>query len=91
MPTAMAYRKTTANTPSSSTVLSLVPNVEVAHSLTGSGVWLIAAEPTAITGDASGIQSPAISWEMPMAAAAASSPLTAPRQRDGSALDVMHV
>jgi hypothetical protein len=91
MPTAIAYRNTTTNTPSSNTVLSLVPNVEVAQSFTASGVWLMATEPTAITGEAAGIEIPASNCAMPMAAAAASSPHTAPSQRDGPTLGVMHV
>ena len=78
-PTAMAYRNTTTNTPVSSTFLSLLPNVEVAQSLTGSGVRLIATCPTAITGDASGIDSPASSCAIPIATAAASTPQTAPQ------------
>src|SRR5215469_9391601 len=78
-PTTMAYRNTTTNTPVSSTFLSSVPNVDVAQSLTGSGVRLIAACPTAMTGDAFGIDSPAISCAIPIATAAASTPQTAPQ------------
>src|SRR5450756_1670912 len=89
MPTTMAYKKTTTNTPSSSTVLSLVPNVEVAQSFTASGVWLIATSPTAITGDAAGIEIPASNCAMPMATAAASSPHSAPSRRDGPTLEAV--
>ena len=77
-PTNIAYRKTTTNTPASSTVLSFVPNVEVAQTFTGSGVWLIATDPTSITGDAAGTVKPAMSCAIPMASAAASSPQRAP-------------
>ena len=78
-PTTMAYRNTTTNTPVSSTFLSLLPNVDVAQSLTGSGVRLIASCPTAITGDAAGIDSPASSCATPIATAAASTPQRAPQ------------
>ena len=66
-------------TPVSSTFLSLLPNVDVAQSLTGSGVRLIATCPTAITGDAFGIDSPASSCAIPIATAAVSTPQTAPQ------------
>jgi hypothetical protein len=79
------------NTPISRTVLSLVPNVEVAQTLTGSGVWLIATEPTSITGDDAGTEMPAISCAIPMASAAASSPQRAPHQRESPVLEVMHL
>ena len=90
MPTNIAYRKTTTNTPVRSTVLSFVPNVEVAHTFTGSGVWLIATDPTSITGEAAGTESPAISCAMPIASAAASSPQRAPQPRESPVLEVMH-
>ena len=64
-PTSIAYRKTTTNTPASSTVLSFVPNVEVAQTFTGSGVWLIATDPTSITGDAAGTDSPQLAAQCP--------------------------
>src|SRR5205807_2455275 len=90
MPTTTAYRKTTTRTPASSTVLSELPKVEVAKSLSQSGVRSIAASPTATTGDAAGMVTPAKSWAMPIAAAAVSRPQAAPHQRDTAVLDVMH-
>ena len=62
--------------------MSFVPNVEVAQTFTGSGVWLIATEPTSMTGDAAGTEIPAISCAIPMASAAASSPQRAPHPRE---------
>src|SRR5580693_10300603 len=79
MPTTIAYRKTTTTTPVSSAFLSLLPNVEIAQFLTGSGVRLIATCPTAITGEAFGIDTPATSCAIPIATAAASTPQTAPQ------------
>ena len=78
-PTTIAYRKTTTTTPVSSAFLSLLPNVEIAQFLTGSGVRLIATCPTAITGEAFGIDTPATSCAIPIATAAASTPQTAPQ------------
>ena len=89
-PTPIAYRNTTTNTPASRTVLSLVPNVEVAQTFTGSGVWLIATDPTSITGEAAGTDTPATSCAMPIASAAASSPQRAPQPRESPVLEVMH-
>src|ERR1700722_3584386 len=83
--------KTTASTPASSTVLSDVPNVEVAQSLTASGVRSIAAPPTATTGDAAGTVNPANRCPMPIAAAAATSPQAAPHPRLKPVLEVMPV
>jgi hypothetical protein len=90
-PTAMEYRNTTTSTPPRSTVLSPVPNVEVAHSFTASGVRSIAASPTAMTGDAAGTVNPAKSCPIPIAAAAATSPHTAPHHRGNLVLEVMPV
>ena len=87
----MAYTNTTTNTPSSSTVLSLVPNVEVAQTFTGSGVWLIATDPTASTGEALGAEIPASSCAMPIATAAASRPHKAANHRESPTLEVMHL
>src|ERR1700722_9365958 len=83
--------KTTASTPPSSTVLSAVPNVEVAQSLTASGVRSIAAPPTATTGDAAGTVNPARSWPTPIAAAAASRPHAAPHRKGNPVLGVMQI
>src|SRR5215475_9155773 len=83
IPTTTANRNSSTTTPSSSTVLSAVPNVEVAQSLTGSGVRSMAACPTAITGDAAGIDRPATNWAMPIATAAASTPQMAPTTAPG--------
>ena len=47
--------------------------------------------PTAMTGDAAGTLNPANSWPMPMAAAAASRPHTAPHHRGNPVLEVMQV
>ena len=87
----MAYTNTTMNTPSSSTVLSLVPNVEVAQVFTDSGVWLITTDPTASAGEALGAEIPASSCAMPSATAAASRPHTAASQRESPTLEVMHL
>src|SRR5580693_7806208 len=78
-PTTIEYRKTTTTTPVSSAFLSLLPNVVIAQFLTGSGVRLIATCPTAITGEAFGIDTPATSCAIPIATAAASTPQTAPQ------------
>ena len=51
MPTTAAYTASTTRMPPSSTVLSAVPNVEMAKFLTGSGVRSMAAWPTASTGE----------------------------------------
>src|SRR5215468_5103939 len=83
IPITTAKPNSSTKTPSSSTVLSSVPNVEVAQSLTGSGVRSMAACPTAITGDAAGIDRPASSWAIPIATAAASTPQMAPTTRPG--------
>src|SRR3984957_19547890 len=88
-PTTMEYTKTTTSTPASRTVLSDVPKVEVAQSLTASGVRSIAASPTAITGDAAGTVKPASNCPMPIAAAAATSPHAAPHHRLKPVLEVM--
>ncbi len=68
-----------------------MPNVEVAQSLTASGVWSIAAPPTATTGDAAGTVNPAKSCPIPIAAAAASSPQAAPHHNGDLVLEVMQV
>src|SRR6185437_12079077 len=81
IPAANANSKT--STPPTSTVLSPVPNVEVAQSLTGNGVASITACPTASTGDAAGVVSPANSCATPIAAAAAMRPETAPARTLG--------
>jgi hypothetical protein len=89
MPTITEYRKTTTSTPAISTVLSDVPNVEVAQFLTANGVRSIAASPTATTGDAAGTVNPANSCAMPIATAAATSPHAAPHHRLKPVLEVM--
>src|SRR5215472_7309032 len=83
IPITTANKNSSTKTPSSSTVLSAVPNVEVAQSLTGNGVRSMAACPTAITGDDAGIDRPASSWAMPIATAAASTPHMAPTIQPG--------
>ena len=90
-PISMAYRKTMMRMPPTSTFLSSWPNVATVQSLSQSGVEPIAASPTATTGDAAGIESPAINCAMPIAAAAANKPHTAPHPRESPVLGVMHV
>ena len=84
MPTTAAYRASTTRMPPSSTVLSAVPNAEMAKSLTGSGVRSMAAWPTASTGELAGAVSPATSCAAPIATAAASTPATAPGRARGA-------
>ena len=69
--------------PASSAFLSLAPNVEMAKSLTGSGVRSMAACPTATTGELCGTVRPAASWPMPIATAAVSIPAAAPASELG--------
>ena len=84
MPTTAAYRASTTRMPPSSTVLSAVPNAEMAKFLTGSGVRSMAAWPTASTGELAGAVSPATSCAAPIATAAASTPATAPGRARGA-------
>src|SRR5579859_5403513 len=78
IPITAANPARTTRMPTTSAVLSLVPNVEMAKSLTGSGVRSMAAWPTARTGEACATVRPATSWPTPIATAAVSTPATAP-------------
>ena len=78
IPITAANTASTIRMPVSSAVLSSAPNVEMAKSLTAGGVRSMDAWPTAITGELSGLVSPANSWPMPIATAAVSTPATAP-------------
>ena len=70
----------TANTPSRATVpamsmgLSFVPNVRTANSFAGVGAASMSAEPTASSGEATGLTSDATRWPTPTAAPAATTP-----------------
>src|SRR5579859_1274917 len=77
IPITAANPARTTRMPTTSAVLSLVPNVEMAKSLTGSGVRSMAAWPTARTGEACATVRPATSWPTPIATAAVSTPATA--------------
>src|ERR1700743_3595929 len=78
IPTTAANAKSRTRTPPIRNALSFVPNVEVAQSFTGSGVLPITHCPTATTGEACGLVSPAISWATPIATAAVIRPAIAP-------------
>ncbi len=57
--------------------LSAVPNVVIAHSLTGPGVRSMTVDPTAVRESACGPTNAAISWVTPSATAAAAIPAIA--------------
>ena len=57
--------------------LSVFPNVDTAHSLTGVGVASMTAEPTAMTGEASGFTRAAARCPAAMPATAARAPAAA--------------
>ena len=59
IPAIAPRQSTTTRTPTISTGLSAVPSVEVAQSLSHSGVRSIAALPTAIAGEVDGPTTPA--------------------------------
>src|SRR5580692_3676971 len=78
-PTTAAKIASTARMPATRTTLSCDPKAEIAKLFTGGGVRPIDDSPTATTGEASGATNPAMSWPMPSATAAASSPAIMPR------------
>src|SRR5262245_32098625 len=84
IPTTAAYPASTTRMPPSSTVLSALPNAEMAKFLTGGGVRSMAAWPTASTGEPCGAVRPAASCAAPMATAAESTPTTAPATACGA-------
>ena len=78
IPIAMAPAASTTAIPTSNANLSLVPNVRIANSLSHAGVASIAAAPTASMGEDAPPTIPAISWAVPSAARADSTPMAAP-------------
>src|SRR5687767_14079491 len=64
--------------PATSTILSFSPKFRIANSLTGSGVRVMTASPTAMTGEEAGPTRAAVSSANPSATAAASRPARAP-------------
>ena len=67
----------TTSTSTDSTSLSAMPNVWIAHSLTGPGVRSMTADPTAVRASASVPTNTATSWVTPRATAAAAMPAIA--------------
>ena len=84
VPTGMRERSQIAATAASTPItaitatdrnsLSAVPKVWIAHSLTGPGVRLMTAVPTAVRASAAGEKKAAVSWTTPRATAAAATP-----------------
>src|SRR5688500_16103655 len=68
----------TTSVPATRTILSFSPKVRIANSLTGSGVRVMTASPTAMTGEEAGPTRAAVSSANPRATAAASRPARAP-------------
>jgi hypothetical protein len=77
-PVTAANAASSARMPTIRACLSCVPKCAIANSLTGTGVRLIAAPPTATTGAPSGPVAAAVSSATPSATAPASRPAAAP-------------
>jgi hypothetical protein len=71
----------TISVPTTSAILSFSPKVLIAKFLTGSGVRVMTASPTAITGEDAGPTTAAASSATPRATAAATSPARAAGRR----------
>ncbi|WP_374700588.1 hypothetical protein [Rhodococcus sp. BS-15] len=74
IPAAAAIAPITTAMPTNSASLSEVPNVSMAHSRIGAGLWSTAEDPTAVSGDELGPMGTAINSPTPRTTPAATMP-----------------